>query len=161
MERVGRGVAEPVVQAGMHDGEGRDGEPADVRGGHGGCRRPGQAGDEGDVEGDEGRPCGVLGERAEDIQQAPLAARHGIELVREQEAEQEEVECARHFRVSMTIGIGCPRRQVLKALTMTMYGVPRSWLAVPAVAGQLEQSGRPHFATEGRSLPGPLVLRRC
>jgi hypothetical protein len=81
--------------------------------------------------------------------------------VREQEAEQEEVECARHFRVRLTFEVGWPGRQVLQAWTKTMTGVPQTRLMVPAVAGQLERGVRPHFATEGHSLPGPLALRRC
>jgi len=44
----------------------------------------------------------------------------------------------------LTFELSCPRRQALQAWFAMMYQVPRTRLAAPAVAGQLERGVRPH-----------------
>ena len=61
------------------------------------CRRgPREARNKGNMQCDESRAGGRLTQVAEHVEQAPFSARDGVELVREEETEQEQVEGVRH-----------------------------------------------------------------
>jgi hypothetical protein len=95
-------VPQAVVETGMHHGKERDGQPPGRSGGVNRRGGPDESRDEWDVEGDEGSPRADLGHPAHDVEESPLVARDGIELMREQEAKQEEVKRKRHSQVSIT-----------------------------------------------------------
>ena len=62
------------------------------------CRRhgPRENRNEGNVQRDEGRAGGGLAQAAKHVEQAPFAARDGVELVRQEEAEQKQIDGVRH-----------------------------------------------------------------
>jgi hypothetical protein len=73
----------------MHHGKERDGQPPGRSGGVTRRGGPDESRAEWDVEDDEGSPRAGLGHPAQDVEEPPLVARDGIELMHEQEAKQE------------------------------------------------------------------------